>query len=278
MFATRPNSIIHIIQFQLILGDYFLENEEAAEVSEAATDLIGWVLNHGRVRAIFDEVQAEIPPGKVLSLLVANMTRWGTHWIAFDRAFALSNPMRRAVVSRREEIVDAQVGVEKNKTKKQKLKEDAEAHCDLIDDKGFWSRLKCVVDDLEPIILGLNMNQSDAMRLDQALLTFAGIFLHFQKHSKPSVAAGMVKRIEKRWKALDQPVFVLALVLNPFEGLSRFGDKAGASPLTLNSILLEVSQIYSNAKLNTKFAPRHISASILAHQIVYSPKMKRYYI
>ncbi len=67
------------------------------------------------------------------------------------------------------------------------------------------------------------------MRLDQVLLTFAGIFLYFQKHSKPSVAAGMITRIEKRWKALDQPIFGLALVLNLFEGISRFGDKAAVS-------------------------------------------------
>ncbi|KAF8954335.1 hypothetical protein BDZ97DRAFT_1610272, partial [Flammula alnicola] len=77
---------------------------------------------------------------------------------------------------------------------------------------------------LEPICLGINMNQTDARHPDQALLTFAGTFLYFQKHVKPSVANGMAKWIEKRWKALDQPMFVLALVLNPYEGISHFGD------------------------------------------------------
>jgi len=88
------------------------------------------------------------------------------------------------------------------------------------------------------------MNQTDAMHPDQALLTFAGIFLYFQKHSKRSVTARMTKRIEKHWKALDQPMFVLALVLNPFEGISCFGDKAAISPFTLNTILLEVCLYY----------------------------------
>ncbi|KAF8799442.1 hypothetical protein BYT27DRAFT_7263908 [Phlegmacium glaucopus] len=83
------------------------------------------------------------------------------------------------------------------------------------------------------------MNQTDAMRPDQALLTFAGIFLHFQKHPKPSIAAGIKKQIEKLWKALNQPMFVLALIINPFEELSRFGDKASISPFTLNTVLLE---------------------------------------
>ncbi|KAF8886255.1 ribonuclease H-like domain-containing protein [Gymnopilus junonius] len=218
-------------QFQLILGDYFEENEEAAEVAEDAMDLIGWVLNHGRVHSVFNEV---------LAFLVANMTWWNTHFIAFDHLTDLKDPMRHAVISRRGDIIAAQVGAEKNRQKKQKLEDDAIIHCDCIDDGAFWRCLQSVVDDLEPTCFGLNMNQSDATHADQALLTFAGIFLYFQKHSKPTIAAGMLKRIEKRWKALDQLMFILALILNPFEGLTHFGDNAGASPLTLNSILIKM--------------------------------------
>ena len=172
-------------------------NEEAAETAEEATGLIGWILNHGKVRSIFNETQAEIF-GKVLAFLVANLTRWGTHFVAFDRLWDLKDPLRRAVISRREDIISAEVGAERNRQKKQKLEDDAITHCELIDDGGFWRRLKAVVDDLEPICLGINMNQTDALCPDQALLTFAGIFLYLQKHSKPPVAAGMAKRIEKR--------------------------------------------------------------------------------
>lgn len=227
-------------------------NEEAAETAEEATGLIGWILNHGRVRSVFNEIQAEIsvPPGKVLAFLVANMTRWTTHFVAFDRLCDLKDSLRRAVISRREDIISGQVGVEKNRQKKQKLESDAIAHCELIDDGGFWRRLKVVVDDLEPICLGINLNQTDMLRPDQALLTFAGIFLYFQKHSKPVVATGMMKRIEKRWKALDQPMFILSLVLNPFEGISRFGEKAAISPFTLNTVLLEVCLFYLSNKIS----------------------------
>ncbi|KAF8878171.1 ribonuclease H-like domain-containing protein [Gymnopilus junonius] len=225
---------------QLILGDYFEEDEEAAEVAERATALIGWINNHGRVRSVFDEVQAEssTPLGQILAYLVANMTRWTTHFIAFDRLFDLKDPLRRAVTLRKQDIIDGQVGAEKN-TKKLKLKAEAEENCEQIEDGSFWRSLKAVVDDLEPICLGTNLNQGDAMRPDQAVLTFAGIYLYFKNHSKPSVAAGMKKRIEKRWKAMDQPMFILTLMLNPFEGLSHFGDQAEVSQFTLNTILLQ---------------------------------------
>lgn len=244
--AVTTAMLIIFMQFQLILREYFAVNLEAAETAEQATDLIGWVLNHGRVRSIFNELQAEhsVPPGKILAFLIANMTRWTTHLIAFIRLYVLKDPMRRAVITRRQDIINAQVGAEKNRQKKQKLEDDAIEHCDLIDDGAFWRNLKSVVDDLEPICFRLNMNQTDAMRPDQALLSFAGIFLYFQKHSKPAVATGMMKRIEKRWKALDQPMFVLALVLNPFEGVSRFGEKAGLNQFTLNTLLLEVGGLY----------------------------------
>ena len=67
------------------------------------------------MRSIFNKAQAEVPPGKVLAFLVANMTRWTTHFIAFDRLCDLKDSMRRAVISRREDIVSCQVGAERNR-------------------------------------------------------------------------------------------------------------------------------------------------------------------
>ncbi|KAG6894099.1 hypothetical protein C0993_012368, partial [Termitomyces sp. T159_Od127] len=212
--------------FQLIAGDYFLVNEEGAMIAEKATNLIGWILNHGLVHSIFDAVQSA-NSGKVLAFLIANITRWSTHFIAFDCLQDLKTSLQLAVFTWRNDIIAAQVGAKKNQKKKRKLSDDATQNCDMIEDGGFWRGLKDVIDDLEPICLGLNMNQTDLMRPDQVLLSFAGIFLYFQKHMKELVADGMTKRIEKRWKALDQPMFVLALILNPFEGVSCFGPKAG---------------------------------------------------
>jgi hypothetical protein len=148
--------------------------------------------------------------------------------------------MQHAVISQKNNIISGQVSAEKNRQKKQNLEDNAVAHCELINNGGFWHHLKAIINDLELICLGLNMNQTDAMWLDQALLSLAGIFLYFQKHPKPAVANGMMKRVEKHWKAFDQPMFILTLVLNPFEGVSQFGDKAAISPFTLHTVLLEV--------------------------------------
>lgn len=68
----------------------------------------------------------------------------------------------------------------------------------------------------------------------------AGIFLHFSEHPEPELAAAMKSRMEKRWKDCDQQIFILALVLNPFKGLSRFGDSAGLNHIKLNGMVLRV--------------------------------------
>ena len=75
-------------QFQLTLGDYFKEYPMAQEIAEQATDLIGWINNHGKVRKIFDDAQKQVSKDRinrelVLAYLVANLTRWTTHCTAF---------------------------------------------------------------------------------------------------------------------------------------------------------------------------------------------------
>ena len=58
------------------------------EITELATDLIGWINNHVEVQKMFDTAQEQISVdqiGKpvVLAYLPANITQWTTHCIAF---------------------------------------------------------------------------------------------------------------------------------------------------------------------------------------------------
>lgn len=235
-FLTWFNSVA---QGQLILGDYFAVNEDAAKTAEQATELVHWIVSHDRLRKIFDDAQHE-KNFKVVVYLLANITRWTTHYLAFCRLLELKVPLRHAAYLRRQDIVDAQLGAEKNKKAINKITATANTQCDLIENNDFWSSLQTVVDDIEPICYATNINQADRTRPDQVLLSFAGLFRHFSSHKNRSVSKGMLARIEKRWAALDQPMFILCLVLNPYEGLDRFGDKAGINVFILNTELLAV--------------------------------------
>ncbi|KAF7341516.1 DUF659 domain-containing protein [Mycena venus] len=210
-------------QGQLILVDYFKVNEDGAQTAEDTTDVLGWIVSHERVRAIFDGVQID-KTGAARSYLVANITRWTTHSIAFHRLMRLKAPL----------------GAEKNKKAVKKMTDTASRFCDLLDDPAFWKNLQMVSEDIEPICYMTNINQSDHTRADQVLLGFAGVYLHFKRHSKPHISKGMTARIEKRWAALDQPMFVFCLILNPYERLERFGPRAGADAFTLSMALVEL--------------------------------------
>jgi len=110
-------------------------------------------------------------------------------------------------------LIKAQVGVATS-SEKQCLTQDAEMHCDLIVDHNFWEGLKHVIGDIEPICYGTNINQK--------------------------VADGMTKQIEKHWKDCNQPLFLLTVILNPFEDLSSFGENAGMNYLKCNNLLIAV--------------------------------------
>ncbi|KAJ7754674.1 ribonuclease H-like domain-containing protein [Mycena maculata] len=219
-------------QGQLLLGDYLKENEEAALLMGELIDFVNWLNSHDKVRAIFDTKQQEMF-GKTLAYLLPNLTRWTTHLVAAIRFDFLKDPIRAAILNHRDAIVKAQVGAEANASRRLALEEDAIHHCELVESNAWWDKLrKTVIPDLEHICYLTNIAQSDHVRPDQFLLALPGLFLHFYGFSarpKPSERAlgqRMCKRIEKRFKELDQVVFVLALILNPFERLSRFGDKA----------------------------------------------------
>ncbi|KAJ7258428.1 ribonuclease H-like domain-containing protein, partial [Mycena haematopus] len=231
-------------QFQLILGDYFKVYSFAADVSEKATSLIAWINNHGKVRKIFDAVQARLSLDRldrvvVLAYVTANLTRWTTHCVAFLRLLALREYLQFAVMESRGAIIAAQVGAAKS-TEAERLREDAVHYCDLISDSDFWNGLTSVVEDIEPICYGTNINQKDSTRADQVLLTLAGLYLHYVDHPEPDISIGLVARLEKRWKDCDQPLFLVSSILNPWEGLSCFGPLAKFDHFKATALVGEV--------------------------------------
>ena len=127
--------------------------------------------------------------------------------------------------------------------KERELAADAEYWCEVIDDSMFWEGLEHVVGDLEPICYATNIGQRDSTHANAMLLSLVGIFLHFSKHPIKAVVMVMSKCIEKWWKDCDQPLFLLCLVLNPFEILSQFGEKAGLNRFKWKDMLLQVSML-----------------------------------
>ena len=137
-------------------------------------------------------------------------------------------------------LVQAQVGAAKS-SEAGHLTKDADSHIKIIQDHTFWAGLEQVIGNIEPICYATNINQTDACHPDSVLRTLAGIYLHFLDHPEVNVSVKMTQCIEKCWKVAYQPLFLLCQILNPFKGLSRFGDKADLSRLKCEALLMEVS-------------------------------------
>jgi hypothetical protein len=151
----------------------------------------------------------------------------------------VKDALQLAVIQHHGAIISAQVGAAKS-TEKEWLMAEAISSCDLISDHMFWNGLESVVGNIEPICYGTNINQKDLMCANQVLLTIVGIYLHFLDHPEVDVAKKMEKHLEKWWKDCDQPLFLLALILNPFEGLSHFGPNANLNHFKCNNLLIGV--------------------------------------
>ena len=161
----------------------------ASYIAKLATSLIGWLNNHGKVRKLFDKAQGQISLDctgyvVVLAYLVANLTCWTTHCVAFIRLHSLQGALKLAGLQQREAIIKAQVGAT-TFLDKCTLQADAEKHCDIIEDSTFWNGLKVVIGNIKPICFATNINQSDCTHPDQVLLTLVGrtvISLYFFSH------------------------------------------------------------------------------------------------
>ncbi|KAJ6624908.1 hypothetical protein B0H10DRAFT_1942868 [Mycena sp. CBHHK59/15] len=142
----------------------------------------------------------------------------------YFKLFTLCQALQPAVLQRKSAIIATEVGAATS-AEAECLRDNAKKFCILIKDPTFWNGLEAVLSDLEPIFLRTNINQKDSTCLDQVLLMITGIFLCFADHPEPEVKTQMLIRLEKHQKDCDQPVFLLALILNLVVKLSCFRPK-----------------------------------------------------
>ncbi|KAF5336780.1 hypothetical protein D9758_017706 [Tetrapyrgos nigripes] len=80
-------------------------------------------------------------------------------------------------------------------------------------------------------------------------MAFVGMFLYFKNHANRRLSSEMCKRLERRWKTFNQPLMIVALILNPYERLERFGSESGANTFETNGLIVEVFTQYISGEL-----------------------------
>ncbi|KAI0049656.1 hypothetical protein FA95DRAFT_1488644, partial [Auriscalpium vulgare] len=234
----RPDLVLpdcYAHQVNLVVGDYFKTKATFLLYTEQATDLITWLRSKTFVLALLRDIQKG--GGRVRTVIRAVLTRWTSHYLAYDRLLELQ-PALRALVS-----TDELRGSSNSQviTGDASAKRRATRMVGIIKDSAFWDALACMKLHLEPLAIAANIAQAANTRPDTVLLMFGVLRLRYdslpQSDPRHIVARDAVcASLEKRWAVADQDIFITAVILNPFHKLrpfraARWSTTAGAYTL-----------------------------------------------
>ncbi|KAL1672232.1 ribonuclease H-like domain-containing protein [Schizophyllum commune] len=158
--------------------------------------------------------------GKVLALFLPAITRWTSHYLSTTRLIFLQSSFQQLLLDSKDELV-----VVAGDTPA--AREAAEKVIEILEAPGFWNNLKKVQQHLEPLAIAANVTQSDHARLDTVLLTLANLYrIYCDESLDPAIREAVHKSLEKRWKKIDQDIFILAVVFNPYIRTACFASES----------------------------------------------------
>ncbi|KAL6309073.1 ribonuclease H-like domain-containing protein, partial [Sparassis latifolia] len=82
-----------------------------------------------------------------------------------------------------------------------------------------------IQDHLRPLAVAANATQSTNAQLDVVVLTIVNLYRIYSNPTTgldPRVCEAVLNSLEKRWANVDQPIFILAVILNPYLRVSPF--------------------------------------------------------
>lgn len=98
---------------------------------------------------------------------------------------------------------------------------------------------------MEPLAIAANITQAAHCRLDTVLLTFGYLVARYQAMvdrdwrdaGDPTGCTAILNSLEKRWLATDQPIFIAAVIVNPFFRTTPFASHPCFMKARINSLL-----------------------------------------
>jgi hypothetical protein len=86
---------------------------------------------------------------------------------------------------------------------------------------------------LEPLAIAANITQASFCHLYQVLMTFGHLIMQYRFITNPEDTVGyatIIKSIEAHWATADQDIFIVAVILNPFDQSTMKGTIKNLSP------------------------------------------------
>eukprot|EP00898_Chlorokybus_atmophyticus_P001855 jgi/Chlat1/2670/Chrsp18S02983 len=221
----------HAHQVNLLVGDYFkkLKGTRFVDAMKRAVDVINWFNNHSVPHAwLLDKLISLGTDAKALLLPVA--TRWGSQVDSLVRLLEVKNAMRALCLERYDDLLGS---ISKQRATQDKAKEVIS----WVEDSRFWQTIEQVVRHLMPLkVVGRQFEATDC-RLDNVLLGYGRLSLHFQEIENARVKGVLVDILESRWHKMDQQLYLLMYVLHPAKRMKHLNqDEPIAYPIHLSDL------------------------------------------
>jgi hypothetical protein len=118
----------------LIVGDYFKAQNVYVDTVAEASEIIKWFNSHTYALGLLRKEQKTLGM-QVLSLILACLTRWTSHYLSCNRLLDLKKPIQRLVVTFEDDLLTA-AG---DKPEQQAV---AKSVLKIAGNPLFWSRLE----------------------------------------------------------------------------------------------------------------------------------------
>ncbi|KAI0060343.1 hypothetical protein BV25DRAFT_948780 [Artomyces pyxidatus] len=234
-------------QINLVVGEYLMLPGFLDTINHAV-EVVKWFNNHGTALAWFREEQVLTYKGRSrpLALLLPAATRWTAHFHSITRLLELSEAMQTCCLRHREGLL-----VCAGKTADVRAK--AQQILDIVRDDFFWKKLLEIKAHLEPLAIAANVTQAPHTRADHVLLSLANLYRIYSTSTIDSAVQQKIHdSLERRWKAADQDIFILAVFFNPYLRASCF-SRAALTQGALNHIAKKVFKQLFQSDPNSDF-------------------------
>ncbi|KAJ7016163.1 ribonuclease H-like domain-containing protein [Mycena alexandri] len=226
-------------QVNLIVVEVLRLKIPCMEAIDEGTDLAKWFINHSRALGLLKDHQKLTERFKIthriLTLIFPVISRWIYHFLAVRRILTLSTSVR-GLYHQDPETLIACAGAKRDAT------ERARAVLQPIENPQFWKNLAEVKIILEPLAIAAKCMQRPDAGIDQVLLMLGNLYrIYGTSTMAPRVRNCVQNSLEKRWRAMERPAFILALFLNPYIRATAFSKTNPAvKPIALYNIAKEL--------------------------------------
>ncbi|KAI5827869.1 hypothetical protein K523DRAFT_278015, partial [Schizophyllum commune Tattone D] len=221
-------------QLQLVVGDYVDKSSSPLrDISDKADDLIAWIRGKTFVVFLLKQAQESSGRGAALSVIRAALTRWTSHYLAYERLLTVQSALNKVVNDDEFRIANGHPSqIIKGDTK---AKAKARAMIVVVKDGSFWENLLTMKRMLEPLAKAAYISQATSFRPDEVLLIFGGLVHEYKKMSIIDVdiigRSAILASLEKRWAKCEQEVYIATAMVNPFVFMAPFKKKYNISQL-----------------------------------------------